>query len=168
MRLIFTILTIWTDDVSVEVFEFSKLPLAINTAPMIGCSPEVLHKIFLISRCKSAMCAWNLACGNLIRRWCVFCLILFTPTSYQMLEQIVFHWAGLPWRCFSLVDHLKSTSWSSIWATVVSDSDMQVCSICYLWRYRWCKTRANKSSMWMPGSQKASQENWQGVQLLAD
>ena len=88
------ILAIWTvamspDYMYVEVFEFSELSVASNAAPVIGSSPEVLDKIVFVFRHKSAMCAGNLACGNLIRRRCILCLLLLTAISYQMLEQIV-------------------------------------------------------------------------------
>ena len=67
-------LAIWTvamspDNMFVEVFKFSELSVAGNAAPVIRSSPEVLDKILLVFRLKSAMCAGNLACGNLIRRW---------------------------------------------------------------------------------------------------
>ena len=88
------ILAFWTvamspDYMYVEVFKFRERFVAGSAAPVIGSSPEVLDKIVFVFRLKSAMCAGNLACGNLIRRWCVLCLLLLTAISDQMLEQIV-------------------------------------------------------------------------------
>ena len=90
------ILAFWTvamspDYMYVEFFKFRELFVAGGAAPVIGSSPEVLDKIIFVFRHKPAMCAGNLACGNLIRRRCILCLLLLTAISVsdQMLEQIV-------------------------------------------------------------------------------
>ena len=93
------------NNVPVKVFECCESSLAGEAAPVVGSSLEVLDEILLACRCESAMFAGDSPSGNMIGGRCFSVLLLFTPSSHEILEQVVF--CGLTWSNVSLIGNMK-------------------------------------------------------------